>query len=233
MRLLLALLLGAVLLGGEAEPALPAADLLQRQALAYAQAQAQGREGTYTFKVLGTPVLPRPPKGELVFEPARLSRAELSGRFYVTFNAFAEGRVLGMVRVDLEGAWTGRLLRARTAQPRKAVPEPAQWEAFDFSGIPPAGALKDLPAGFRLRGPVAPGHILVRTDLEAIPLVNIGDPVRLEMVSGDLSVTVDAVARSGGAVGEKVRLEMPSTHRMVQAVVTGPGEARVQWAGSK
>jgi len=135
--------------------------------------------------------------------------------------------------VDMDGQWKGQLLRFRSALPRRAVPEPGQMEAFDFEGVPPAGALRELPEGFRLRGPVIQGKVLVRTDLEAIPLINAGDPVRLALVDGDLSITVDALARSGGAAGDKVRLEMPTTRRTVQAVVTGPGEARVQWAGSK
>lgn len=233
MRILAAFLLGAALLGAETEIALPAGDKLHTQALAYAQAQVAGRDGTYVFRVLSTPILPKSPKGPLTFEPAHLSRPDLAGRFYVSFNAISDGRVLGMVRVDMEGRWTGQLLRFRTALPRRTVPEAGQLETFDFEGTPPAGALREVPEGYRLRGPVAQGKVLVRTDLEAIPLVNAGDPVRLALVDGDLSITVDALARSSGAAGEKVRLEMPTTRRMVQAVVTGPGEARVQWAGSK
>ncbi len=233
MRLLAAFLLGAALLGAGPDDALPEGDRLHAQALAYAEAQVAGRDGTYTFRVLNTPILPRSPKGPLAFEPAHLSRPDLAGRFYVSFNAVAGGRILGMVRVDMEGLWKGQLLRFCTSLPRRAVPEPGQLETFDFEGVPPAGALRKMPEGFRLRGPVTQGKVLVRTDLEAIPLVNAGEPVRLALVDGALSITVDAVARSSGAAGDKVRLEMPTTRRMVQAVVTGPGEARLRWAGSK
>ena len=233
MRLLAAFLLGAALLGAEPDVALPPGDRLHAQALAYAEAQVAGRDGTYTFRVVTPPLLPRSTKGPLTFEPAHLSRPDLTGRFYVSFNAIAAGRTLGMVRVDMDGQWKGQLLRFRSALPRRSVPEPGQMETFDFEGVPPAGALRELPEGYRLRGPVIQGKVLVRTDLEAIPLINAGDPVRLALVDGDLSITVDALARSGGAAGDKVRLEMPTTRRMVQAVVTGPGEARVQWAGSK
>jgi len=62
-------------------------------------------------------------------------------------------------------------------------------------------------------------------------VVNAGDQVRVEVVNGPLVIAVEALARTSGAVGEKVRLEMPSGHKNLQAVVTGPGEARVQWAG--
>lgn len=232
MRVLAFLLLCATLAAGD-EVVLPPGDRLQAQALAYAEAQAAGRDGTYTFKVVTPPALPPSVKGDLVFEPAHVSRAELAGRFFITFNAYAGGRPIGMVRVDLDGQWSGRLLRFRTALPRKSVPDEAALESFDFEGAPQPGAVHELPEGFRLRVPVTQGHILLKSDLEPIPLVIIGEPVRLEVVDGDLSVTVDATARTSGAMGEKVRLEMPTTHKMLTGLVTGPGEARVQWGGAK
>ena len=44
----------------------------------------------------------------------------------------------------------------------------------------------------------------------------------MEMVSGPLAIAMDATARTNGAAGDKVRLEMPTTHRNLQAVVTAP-----------
>ncbi|BDU77395.1 flagellar basal body P-ring formation chaperone FlgA [Mesoterricola sediminis] len=232
MKAAVLLLCCALLRGGEAV-VLPPGDRLQAQALAYVQEQAAGRDGSYTFKVVHMPVLPRPAKGDLAFEPAHLSRNDLTGRFYVSFNALADGRNLGMVRVDLEGRWAGKLLKFRAAQPRKTPLEAALLEPVDFEGVPPAGALREVPPGHRLRGPVTEGHLLVRTDVEAIPLVNAGDPVRLELVDGDLTISVDAVAKSSGAAGDRIRLEMPTNRKLVQAVVTGPGAARVRVGGSK
>ena len=49
-----------------------------------------------------------------------------------------------------------------------------------------------------------------------------GTTVRVEVVSGALTIALEAVARGNGAVGEKVRLEMPSSHKNLQAVVTRP-----------
>jgi len=212
--------------------ALAPVEQLQIDAVDYVQAQAESRSGHYLFRVLKPPVLPRfAAAGKLTFEPDHLSRRDLGGVFFVTFRMYMDGRPAGLVRVDLEGKWTGSLLRAEAAMPRKAVPEPGQFEAFNFEGTPPAGALEQVPAGYRLRAPVAAGHILVMQDLETIPVVVAGEQVRLEMVSGPLVIAVDVLARTSGAVGEQVRLEMPSSHRNVQALVTGPGEARVQWPG--
>jgi len=222
---------------GQAAPEDPVAlsplEQLQTDALSYAEAQAAALSGSYTFRVVKPPVLPRVPAGgRLSFEPSNLSRRELGGMFFASFKMRLDGRPVGMVRVDMEGTWNGQLLRAQNALPRKTALEAGAFETFTFHGSPPVGFLSRLPDGYRLRTPIAPGHILVMQDLETIPVVAAGEPVRLALVSGSLVIEVDATARSSGAVGEKVRLEMPTSHKNLQAVVTGPGEARLQWAGN-
>ena len=227
-----ALLIGGALWGEEAEPVLSATERLEQAALAYVTAQAAGLPGAYVFHVVKPPVLPRS-IGELHFEPSHLSKRDLGGRFFASFDASLDGHSVGMVRVDLEGKWAGKLLRTRVALARKMVPEAAQMEEMNFEGTPPVGALDELPGGFRLRAALPPGHILTQADLESIPVILAGDQVRLEVVNGSLTIAVETLARSNGAVGDKVRLELPSSHKAIQAVVTGPGEAQSQWAGSK
>lgn len=211
----------------------PAVEQLQAAALTYAETQAAGLAGSYVFRVIKPPLLPRNPGGDLRFEPSHLSKRDLSGHFFASFKATLDGRPLGMVRVDLEGKWTGRLWRTRTSLARKAVPDENLLEAVDFAGIPPAGAISDLPAGMRLRAQVPTGHLLVLTDLEPIPVILAGERVRLELVDGALVVAVETIARSNGAVGERIRLEMPSSRKPLVAMVKGPGEAQAQWGGSK
>ena len=237
------LLAGTVLAAGNPVAAPPPADLhavqlppgerLQNDAIAYAEAQAAALQGTYVFRVVRPPMLPKVADPDrLTFQPDHLSRQELGGMFFASFRAFLDGRPLGLVRVDLEGRWTGKLLRTQVALPRKGVPGPGQLETVDFEGAPPTGALSEFPDGCRLRAPVPAGRILVRQDLETIPVVLAGEMVRLEVVSGSLVIAVEALARTSGAVGDKVRLEMPSSRKNIQAVVSAPGEARVQWAGA-
>ena len=232
MRALGLFLASALLWGGPAPVPPTAVVRLSQDALAYVQAQAAGLPGAYVFRVVTPPVLPRS-LGDLRFEPDHLSRHDLSGRFFASFSASLDGRSLGMVRVDMEGKWSGKLLRTRTGLARKTVPDPSQVEEMTFEGDPPAGALAELPAGFRLRGPVPPGHILTRTDLEPVPVILAGDQVRLEVVNGGVSIALETLARSNGALGEKVRLELPTTHKTFQAIVTGPDRAQSQWAGTK
>ena len=232
MRILGWFLVGALLWAGPDAAPSPLVEQLQRDALAYVQTQAAGLPGAYVFRVVKAPLLPRS-TGDLRFEPSHLSKRDLSGRFFASFKVSLDGRPLGMVRVDLDGQWQGKLLRTRMALARKAVVEEAQVEVIAFEGTPPAGALAELPEGFRLRQAVPPAHLLTRSDLEAIPVILAGDRVRLEVVNGDLTIAVETVARSSGAVGDKVRLELPTSRKAMQGVVTGPGEAQTQWAGSK
>jgi flagella basal body P-ring formation protein FlgA len=118
----------------------------------------------------------------------------------------------------------------RTALPRKAVPSEDQLEEVPFEGTPPPGALLEFPSGYRLRMPVPAGKILCRSDLQPIPLVNVGDMVRLELICGSAVVASETVARTAGSLGDKVRLELPNSRRAVQAVITAPGVARIEWA---
>jgi flagella basal body P-ring formation protein FlgA len=205
-------------------------ELLQEQALAYAEAQAAGLPGTYEIRTLRPPVMPHLPPGKVSFEPAHASKQDFAGPFFVSFRVYVDQRPVNMVRVDLEGRWTGKLIRTRTSLPRQAVPTPDQVEEVPFEGIPPAGAITAYPSGFQLKVPVAPGRILTRADLQPIPVISAGDPVRVALVCGPLVVSSDSVARTSGALGDRIRLELPNSKRAIQAQVTGPGEARVDWA---
>jgi flagella basal body P-ring formation protein FlgA len=202
---------------------------LEQEALAYAEAGTASLIGSRTFRVLRTPVLPQIRSGEVNFEPSHLSKQDGVGPFFVAFRVLVDGKPAGTARVDLEGRWVGKLLKARSAMPRKAVPGPEDLEEVDFVGTPPAGAITVFPEGSRLKIPVTAGHILLRTDIQSIPVVNAGDPVRLELLCGALSMSVDAVARGNGAVGEKVRVELAANHKSMQVWVRAPGQVQMLW----
>jgi flagella basal body P-ring formation protein FlgA len=233
MRFPILLLLSTALAAGEAEGPASLGARLQHEAQAYAEVQSAGLSGTYRITALQPPKLPRLPQGEVRFEPSHLSKREPVGMFFAVFRTYVDGRPYGSVRVDLEGKWTGKLLRTRTALARKSVPTEDQLESFDFEGTPPPGALTELPEELRLKVALGAGHVMTRADLEPIPLVNTGDSVRLTLSHGDLSITTEAMARSHGAKGDKVRVELLHGKRQIMAVVKGPGEAWVDWSGSR
>lgn len=197
-------------------------------ALAFAQAEASKLGGEHRFKVAQPPRIPHTRAGAISFEASHLSKREPLGHFFVVVSMKVDGDKLGMVRVDLEGTWAGTLLRAKGNLPRSTLLTSEQVEPGPFEGVPPEGALAEVPEGMRLMRTVAAGKILCRADLEAIPLIQSGDKVRLTATHAALTISLDTTARSRGALGDRVHLEAPGSRRPVTAIITGPGEARMQ-----
>lgn len=231
MRTLLAAMLCTTL--AAQAPELPLQEHLRLEALAAAEAHVANQAdsahgGSWTFRLVAPVALPAHLGGRPRVEFSHLSRRELGGRFFAAFRLLDGMRLVGTARVDLEGTWKGNVLQAKAMLPRKTVPQLDQLDTVPFEGTPPAGFLQAIPADHRLRHAVPLGKVLTRMDFEAIPLVAVGDRVRLELVSGSLVIATEALARTPGALGERVRLELPS-RKQVQGVITGEGEARIQW----
>jgi len=225
MRAALFLLLCSPALVAQATSA--PAERLADVALAFANLEAKKLGGEHKFKVAQPPRVPVTRPGTVTFEASHLSKREPIGRFFVVVTVKVDGEKMGMVRVDLEGSWVGTVLRAKADLARRVDLSADQFEPSAFEGVPPEGILTELPEGLRLSRSVLAGKILTRADLEAVPLVQSGDKVRLTATSAALTVAVDTTARSRGGQGDRVRLEAPGGRRMVTAIVTGPGEARL------
>jgi flagella basal body P-ring formation protein FlgA len=208
----------------QAESRGPLASRLAEAALAYAEAEAARLPGTYRIQLVQLPVPPLISRGEPRIEVSHLSKKDPSGRFFVALKVFADGRLAGYARVDLEGTWTGNLLKAKEDLPRRGVPAPEQLESAPFEGLPPAGALTSFPEGYRLRQPVQSGRFITHADLEAIPLVKAGDRVKLVASYQSLTIATEGVARSSAAKGERVRVELGGSRKVVQGLVSGEGE---------
>ncbi|WLT32956.1 flagellar basal body P-ring formation chaperone FlgA [Geothrix sp. PMB-07] len=221
-----ALFLCTMALFGQA-PVSPA-ERLAETALAFAQAEAAKLGGEHSFKVAQPPRVPMVQPGELVFEATHISKREPLGRFFVVVAYKVNGERVGVTRVDLEGKWVGTVLRAKGDLTRQTELTAEQVEPSPFEGVPPEGALTEVPEGQRLMRSVVSGKILTRADLEAIPLIQSGDKVRLTATHEALTVTVETTARSRAGLNDRVRLEAPGARRQVTGIVTGPGEARLQ-----
>jgi flagella basal body P-ring formation protein FlgA len=201
---------------------------LAEAAMAFAQVEAAKLGGEHRFKVAQPPRVPAMKPGKLTFEPSHLSKREPLGRFFVVVALKVDGEKVGMVRVDLDGTWVGTVLRAKGDLARKTELTADQVEPSPFDGVPPEGALTEVPEGQRLMRSVTSGRILTRADLETIPLVQSGDKVRLTATHETLTISLDTTARGRAGLGDRVRLEAPGARRAVTAIVTGPGEARLQ-----
>lgn len=229
MRILLGLrlcfgLLASTLWGGEDLPS-----RVQAEAVAFAEARVAAQPGSYVFRVLKVPILPPLKAGAVTLEASHLSKQDPSGRCFVAIKVLVDGRPAGMSRVDLEGLWKGELLRAKTSLPRKQALAEDLFDRVPFEGQLPGGAMTEVPEGMRLRQPLQAGKWLIRADMEAVPIVTAGERVRLTASWEALTVGTEATARSSGALGDSVRLELP-THKIITAKVTGTGEARLEFA---
>ncbi|MBI4912218.1 MAG: flagellar basal body P-ring formation protein FlgA [Acidobacteria bacterium] len=198
---------------------------IQAEALAQAEREARGLPGTYRFRTVGVPALPPLAGPDARVEFSHLSKKEPSGRFFATFRISKDGRQLGFARADLEGSWTGLVLRAKESLPRKSVPDESQVESAALEGTPPPGALTVLPDGHRLRQPVPAGRVLTFADLEPIPLVQAGERIRLTAAQPGVTIVAEATARGTGCLGQRVRVELPGSRKWVHAQVNGQGEA--------
>jgi flagella basal body P-ring formation protein FlgA len=225
MRGLILLLLACLGLGAGEDPRVVQ---LAEAAIARAQEVSGRMPGEWHFKLLQPPALPALlGPGPLTVIGTHLSRRDPVGRFFVVLDLQLEGRRAGQVRVDLEGRWKGDLWRCREATARRVVLDEAMLESVPFEGVPPDGALLEAPLGMRTKGPMAPGHTLTQMDVEAVPLVQAGEKVRLVAEVEGLVVTTEALARSSGALGERIRLEAIGTRKPIKAIVSGPAEAKL------
>jgi flagella basal body P-ring formation protein FlgA len=205
-----------------------AAERMADVALAFAKEEASKLGGEYTFKLTQPPRVPRTLAGVLSFEASHLSKREPLGHFFVVMTTKVNGESVGMTRVDVEGNWVGTVFRAKAGLVRQTELTADRVDPCPFTGVPPPGFLTAIPEGQRLMRSVASGKILTRGDLEAIPLVQSGDKVRLSMTREALTISLDTTALNRAGLGDRVRLEIQGGRKPLMAIVTGPGEARLQ-----
>jgi flagella basal body P-ring formation protein FlgA len=91
----------------------------------------------------------------------------------------------------------------------------------DFPGTPFFSLSEAL--GKRAVQDIASGSVVSDRAAEAIPIVQKGDPISIEVVRGDARVSVMAVARENGSEGQMIWVENSMTHRLVRVTVKGPG----------
>jgi flagella basal body P-ring formation protein FlgA len=81
--------------------------------------------------------------------------------------------------------------------------------------------------GMALRHDVPPGQPLVAADIARPVLVTRGGFVRMRLEAGGLLLAAQGLALQDGALGDRVRVQNPSSHAVVMADVTGEGEVSV------
>jgi flagella basal body P-ring formation protein FlgA len=89
-----------------------------------------------------------------------------------------------------------------------------------------------LAIGMILKHDVAAGQPLTALDVERPDLVLRGSLVHMSLVTGGISIGAEGIARESGARGDRIRVENPNSHVLVDAEVTGNGEVRVAPRGT-
>jgi flagella basal body P-ring formation protein FlgA len=102
------------------------------------------------------------------------------------------------------------------------------WEWKDLSTLD-RGLVVDRNSilGFSSTRNLTAGQYLRESDLKETPIVLAGDPVALQVVRGQVAVTVRAFARQNGCLGQTIPVRNEMTGRLVNARVAGPGI--VEW----
>lgn len=93
----------------------------------------------------------------------------------------------------------------------------------------PADAITELDAlvGMSARRALAADRPLRPGDVMVAPLVRRGEPVTLLFQSGSVRITLRGRALEDGGAGETIRVLNSDSERTVEAIVEGPGVARV------
>ena len=95
----------------------------------------------------------------------------------------------------------------------------------------PAGASApndpDAVIGMAARRPLRAGAAVTARDVSALQVVKTNEVVTLTYDNGGVSLSMQAKALSGGAVGETINVQNVTSKKTVQAVVIGPGQAAV------
>jgi flagella basal body P-ring formation protein FlgA len=92
-----------------------------------------------------------------------------------------------------------------------------------------AEVARDLAAviGMQLKRQLQSGAPILLAELMQPTQINRGDPVRLQLQVGGLSLIGQGVALESGAAGERIRVRNISSQAVIEAEVVGPGVVRV------
>ncbi|MBL8555564.1 MAG: flagellar basal body P-ring formation protein FlgA [Phenylobacterium sp.] len=117
--------------------------------------------------------------------------------------------------------WARSIVAGEIVQPQDLV-----WAKVAAA---PAGAPADADAviGLAARRPLRAGAAVAARDVAAPEAVKANEIVTLTYENEGVSLSLQAKALGGGAVGETINVQNVTSKKTVQAVVTGPGQAAV------
>jgi flagella basal body P-ring formation protein FlgA len=99
----------------------------------------------------------------------------------------------------------------------------------------PADAPNDPEAliGQAARHALRQGGVATARDVAQVQVIKAKDVITVTYEAGGVSLALQGVALSSGGVGDAINVQNPSSKKILQAVVTGPGQALVGPAASQ
>lgn len=132
----------------------------------------------------------------------------------------AAGAAIPAARANVDVlTWTRNLAAGEIVQPQDVV-----WAKV---ALAPADAATDPDAvvGLAARRTLRAGAAVAGRDVSAPQVVKANDVVTLVFEDAGITLTLQAKAMAGGGVGDTIGVQNVSSKKVVQAVVTGPGQA--------
>ncbi|MGA0607452.1 flagellar basal body P-ring formation chaperone FlgA [Phenylobacterium sp. VNQ135] len=117
--------------------------------------------------------------------------------------------------------WARNIMAGETIQPADLVWGKAAAAPADAPADP------DVVVGLAAKRSLRMGAAVAGRDVAAVEVVKAGEIVTLTYDADGISLALQAKAMTGGGVGETINVQNVSSKKVVQAVVTGPGQAAV------
>jgi flagella basal body P-ring formation protein FlgA len=171
------------------------------------------------------PALHREPTESGPLMPVRTSFEPRGGRFEMVFRSgTAQLRVTGTAQEAYETVVLarpvsrGEVLRDSDVAVEKRPKNELQGEVLRD----PAAAI-----GMALQQTLRPGHVLRSTDVAKPQLIKRSEPVMLVYEVPGITLTARGKAEEAGSLGDTVNVLNVQSKRVIQGVVTGPGQVTV------
>lgn len=163
-------------------------------------------------------------------EVVQLDYNSATGRFTAVLSVTAEGmdpittRIGGQVDETVElpvptmRIAAGAVLRARDIHMGRVSVSQVRGEVVRT----PQDAI-----GLQTKRQILPGQPLMVSDLMRPAVVQRGEPVRMTLETGGLSLVGQGIAMDSGATGERIHVRNPTSRAILEAEVIGPRHVRV------
>jgi flagella basal body P-ring formation protein FlgA len=117
--------------------------------------------------------------------------------------------------------WARNIAAGEVLQPQDLIWGKAALAPADAPSDP------DTLVGLAARRPLRAGAAATSRDVAAVQVIKSGDIVTISFEQGGISLSLQAKAMSAGGVGETINVQNTSSKKILQALVTGPGQALV------